>query len=88
MFLIHCANMPMYKYTAIFHGCKNDNFQKKTHDIFLIFAQNIDFGYTFEPTIYVLEQNKKKKYVYPCEPEVYYINVGCKRGINHTDVLS
>ena len=35
--------------TAIFHACKNDNFQMKTFDIFLIFAQNIDCGYTLEP---------------------------------------
>ena len=41
-------NMPM-QYIVIFHGCKNDNFQMKNSDIFLIFAQNIDFGYTFEP---------------------------------------
>ena len=33
-------------YTAIFHGCKNDNFQMKIFDIFLNFAQNIDRGYT------------------------------------------
>ena len=31
-----------------FHGCKNDYFQMKKLDIFLIFAQNIDFGYTLE----------------------------------------
>ena len=37
------------QYTAIFHGCKNDNFQMKYFDIFLIFAQNIDCGYTLEP---------------------------------------
>ena len=36
------------KYTAIFHCCKNDNFQLKNLFIFLIFAQNIDFGYTLE----------------------------------------
>ena len=39
---------------------KNENFQWKIFDIFLIFAQNIDCGYTLEPpsqpTIYVLEQ--------------------------------
>ena len=44
----HYANMSV-QYTAIFHGCKNDNFQKKIFDIFLIFAQNIDCGYTLEP---------------------------------------
>ena len=28
---------------------KNDNFQVKNCDIFLIYAQNIDCGYTLEP---------------------------------------
>ena len=41
----HYPNMPM-QYTAIFHGCKNGNFQVKKKSIFLIFAQNIDCGYT------------------------------------------
>ena len=44
----HYANTPM-QYTALFHGCKNVNFQMKNHNIFLIFAQNIDCGYTLEP---------------------------------------
>ena len=43
----HYANTPM-KYTAIFHGCKNGNFQMKNCDNFLINAQNIDCGYTLE----------------------------------------
>ena len=40
-------NKPIH-YSAIFHGCKNDNFQMKNCDIFLIFTQNIDCGYTLE----------------------------------------
>ena len=36
------------QYTAIFHSLKNDNFQTKNCDSFLIFAQNIDLGYTLE----------------------------------------
>ena len=44
----HYANM-FVQYTAIFHGYKNDYFQMKKCDIFLIFAQNIDCGYTLEP---------------------------------------
>ena len=36
-------------YTAIFHGCKNDNFQMKNCDVFLSFAKNIDCGYSLEP---------------------------------------
>ena len=46
--VVHYANMSMH-YTAIFHGCKNSNFQMKKCDIFLIFPQNIDCGYTLEP---------------------------------------
>ena len=46
---LHYANTPM-QYTAIFHCCKNDNFQMKNCDIFFIFAQNIDRGYTLEPS--------------------------------------
>ena len=45
---LHYDNMPI-QYTAIFHGCKNDKFQMKNCDIFLIFAQNIDRWYTLEP---------------------------------------
>ena len=48
-FCFHYANKPM-QYTVILHSCKNDNFQIKNCDIFLIFAQTIDCGYT---TIYV-----------------------------------
>ena len=44
----HYENTPM-QYTSIFHGCKNDKFQVNFLNIFLIFAQNIDCGYTLEP---------------------------------------
>ena len=40
--------MPM-QYIEIFKVVKNENFQWKKFDIFLIFAQNIDCGYTLEP---------------------------------------
>ena len=36
------------QHTAIFHARKNDNFHLKIFDYFLIFAQNIDCGYTLE----------------------------------------
>ena len=45
---IHYENTSM-QYTAIFHGCKIDNFQLNFFDYFHIFAQNIDCGYTLEP---------------------------------------
>ena len=37
------------QYTEIFKNVKNENFHQKNLDIFLIFAQNIDCGYTLEP---------------------------------------
>ena len=45
---LHYENTPM-QYTAIFHGCKNNNFQMKKVGNYLIFAHNIDRGYTLEP---------------------------------------
>ena len=45
---LHYENTLM-QYIAIFHRCKNENFQMKKVDNFLIFAQNIDRGYTLEP---------------------------------------
>ena len=44
----HYENMAM-QYTVIFKIVKNEKFQWKIFDIFLIFAQNIDCGYTLEP---------------------------------------
>ena len=35
--------------TEIFKVVKNEDFHQKKIDIFLIFAQNIDCGYTLEP---------------------------------------
>ena len=46
-YTVYYENTPM-QYTTIFHGCKNDNFQMKILDIFLICSQNIDYGYTLE----------------------------------------
>ena len=43
----HYENISML-YTAIFHGCKNGNLQMKKCDIFPIFAQNIDRGYSLK----------------------------------------
>ena len=44
---ITLRNLPM-QYTLIFLALKIENFQLKIFDIFLIFAQNIDCGYTLE----------------------------------------
>ena len=46
--LKHYANTPM-QYTAIFHVCKNVNFQMKNCDLFLFLLPKIDCGYTLEP---------------------------------------
>ena len=37
------------QYIEIFSALEIENFQLKKFDIFLIFAQNIDCGYTLEP---------------------------------------
>ena len=39
------------QYTEIFLALKIENFQLKKFDIFLIFAQNIDCGYSLEPPL-------------------------------------
>ena len=35
--------------SAIFHDCKNGNFQMKNYDIFIILAQNIERRYSLKP---------------------------------------
>ena len=44
----HSENLPM-QYTKNFFSSKIENFHQKNFDIFLMFAQNIDCGYTLEP---------------------------------------
>ena len=63
----HYGNTPMY-YTEIFQGCKNYNFQMKTGYIFLIFAQNIDCGYTLEPHNLCFRAKLRKKVYTPVNP--------------------
>ena len=41
--VIHYDNTPM-QYTAIFHGCENDNFQLNSFDYFHILAQTYIVG--------------------------------------------
>ena len=41
--ITHYANMPM-QYTAIFHGCKNDNFQMKVVIFFLFLLKTLIMG--------------------------------------------
>ena len=66
---------------------KNENFQIKKFNIFLISAQNIDCGYSLKPPrrggsneypqSMFLSRNKKNN-VYPCKPQFYYVKVGFK----------
>ena len=66
---------------------KNENFQIKISDIFHIYAQNIDYGYSLEPPrrgsskeypqSMFLSRNKKNN-VYPYKPQFYHIKVGFK----------
>ena len=68
---------------------KNQIFQRKNSDIFLIFAQNIDCGYASEPPrrggsneyqqSMRLSRNKKNN-VCPCKPHFYFIKVGFRGG--------
>ena len=68
-----------------FTAVKNDNFQLKNCDTFLILLKYIDRGYTLEPPQWaVLTSNhdlcfsaKKKNdnNVYPCKPQFYYTGV-------------
>ena len=76
------------QYTAIFHGCKNAHFQMIFFfNIFLMFAQNIDCVHMLEPPQrvgsnespqFMFQSKTKKKYVYSCKPQFYYIKLVCK----------
>ena len=66
---------------------QNEKFPIKKSDIFHVSAQNIDCGYSLEPTqrggsneypqSTFLSRNKKNS-VYPCKPQFYYTKVGFK----------
>ena len=76
-------------YTAIFHGFKNGYFQMKQYDniiflIFLIFAQNIDCGYTLETEAVLTTTHdlcfraKLRKNAFPFKSQFYHLKVVCK----------
>ena len=71
---IHYATTPM-QYTTILHGCKNVDFQIKSFNIFLTFAQNSDCGYTVSSSTHNLCFGAKNK---KCKPQFYCIKVVCK----------
>ena len=72
--------------TVIFKIVNNENFQYKMSDIFLIFAQNIDYWYTLEPPRrggsneypQSMFWGKIRKIGNPCIPQFFYIKVGFK----------
>ena len=82
----HYENMPIQN-TEHFTTKKRKFSHKKKSNIFHIFAQNIDCGYSLEllrrggsneyPQSMFLSRNKKNN-VYPCKPQFYYIKVGFK----------
>ena len=74
----------LFKYTENF-TTKKRKISDKNSDIFHIYAQNIDCGYSLElphwgnsnryPQSMFLSRNKKNN-VYPFKPQFYYIKVG------------
>ena len=52
----HYENTPM-QYTEIFIAIKNEIFQQKKCDIFLIFAHNIDCGYLLAEVVLTSTHN-------------------------------
>ena len=86
-YVYHITKTRLLKYIENFTSKKTENFQIKISDIFHIFAQNIDCGYSLEPPrrggsngypqSMFLSRNKKNN-VYPCKPQFYCIKVGFK----------
>ena len=74
------------QYTEIFFVVKMKISSEK-NDIFLIFAQNIDFGYTFEyPQSIFWSKNTKNRYTlaYP----IFALKSGIQGGMHYTDTFS
>ena len=72
--------MPM-QYTEILKVVKNENLHQKIFDIFFIFAQNIDCGYTeavLTSTHNLCFRAKIRKIGKPLHTPVFYIKVGFK----------
>ena len=81
---VYITKTRLFKYIENFTS-KNWKFSDKNSDIFHIYAQNIDCGYSLEPPrrdgsneypqSMFLCRNKKNN-LYPCKPQFYYIKVG------------
>ena len=77
------------QYTVIFKVVKNENFQQKLFDIFLISAQNIDCGYTLEPPrLNLCFGAKIRKLGIPLQTPVLLYKSGIQGGIHVTDMFS
>ena len=84
---IHSLRKHPYSNTVKISLPKTENFSDKNSDIFQISAQNIDCGYSLEPSCrggsneypqsMFLSRNKENN-VYPFKPQFYYITVGFK----------
>ena len=82
---VRYENMPIQMYRKFYH--QKLKVSDKNSDIFHISAQNIDCGYSLDPSCrggsnkypqsMFLSRNKKNN-VYPCKPQFYYIKVGFK----------
>ena len=83
---MHYENMPIQIYKKK-SPPKTENFQIKKADIFHVSAQNMDCGYSLEPSqrggsneypqSMFLSRNKKNN-VYPCKLQFYYMKMGFK----------
>ena len=86
----------MQSKTGIFSALKFENFQLKNFDIFLIFAQNIDCGYTLEllnEAVLMSTHNlcfgaKIRKIGIPLHTPVLLYKSGVKGGIHCADMFS
>ena len=96
---LHYENLLM-QYTDIFKVVKKEKIQLKHFDIFLIFAQNIDCGYTLEPprrggaeAVLTSTHNlcfgaKIRKIGIPLYNPVLLYKGGVYGGIHYTDMFS
>ena len=77
----HYENMPIQIYWKFYH-IKMKIFRWKMPIFFLIYAQNIDCGYSLEPPLTSTHNlcfwAEKKNNVYPCKSQFSYIKVGFK----------
>ena len=84
------------QYTEIFKFVKNEKFRLKMYNIFIIFAQNIDCGYTLEPPQgggsneypQSMFWSKNKKKGIPLRTPVLLYKSGVQGGIHYTDMFS